>query len=373
MRATIGFNHLFIEAGPLTGPGYYAVQLVEAMLTLAPEQRAGLEFRIFAQRGTSHHYSPEARAVLSEIAPAFGRFGRVLWEQSLLPFYARRNAIDLLFSPAFVSPIWGAKIKVSTIHDMYYRVLPEVVDRNQRYYWQTMMPISTRICDLILTVSENSRRDIERYLPVARGKVVVTPLASRFTSPAAESNRSLLPQSRPFVLIVANLTPNKNVSRLVEAHAMLTRAGRDVDLIHIGSDVLGELASARARFGMEDRVRSLGKVDDATLVAAARASLCMAVPSLYEGFGLPALEAQALGAPLICSDRAALPEVAGDAALLFNPYSAAEIAACIAQLLDHPSLRTELQAKGAANARRFSWQRTAKLTLDAFIAELERS
>lgn len=371
MTATIGFNHLFIEAGPLTGPGYYAMQVLEHILRLPKERIARFDFRIFAQDGTEHHYSDAARARIVTVPAARGRVARVLWEQLLLPRRVRREGVDVLFSPGFVSPAFGAPVLATTIHDMYYRAVPDLVERYQRRYWRVMIPVTSRVCDVILTVSESSGRDIEDYLPAARGKVIVTPLASRF-APVARLHDATAPGGRPYILMIANLTPNKNVTRVVEALAELRRRGRDIDFVHIGADLRGELARATAAHGMQDHVRALGKVDDDTLLATARDCLCVVVPSLYEGFGMPAIEAQALGVPLVCSNRSALPEVASDAALMFDPDDTAALVACIERVGDDPALRAQMRRKGLDNVRRFSWERTAALTLDAFERHLHR-
>lgn len=371
MTATIGLNHLFIEASALTGPGYYAIQVLETVLRLPEEVRLPFTFKIFAQRGTSHHYSPAAQELIIEVPALPGRVSRVLWEQLRLPLLARRESIDLLFSPGFVSPMFGAPLLATTIHDMYYKAVPDLVESYQRRYWRTMIPLTSRVCDLILTVSESSGRDIEHYLPAARGKVVVTPLASRFTPveqlPERQSDAS------PYILMIANLTPNKNVTRVVEALAILRSQGRNIGFTHIGVDLRGELAQAIATYGMQDHVRMLGKVDDATLVDTATNSLCVVVPSLYEGFGMPAIEAQALGAPLVCSNRSALPEVVGEAALLVNPEDPTALAAAIVKLIDEPTLADTMRKKGLKNVRGFSWDRTASLTLDAFARHLTRN
>lgn len=370
MRFTVGFNHLFIERKALTGPGYYAVEVLEGILRLPAEARRNIDVKVFAQEGTRHHYSSAVQPLIVDVPAQSGRIGRTVWEQVNLPRLSRAEKIDLLFSPGFVSPAFGAPILATTIHDMYYRVVPEMVERFQRKYWRVMIPFSSRVCDLILTVSESSGRDIERYLPAARGKVVVTPLASRF-EPVPRSARTS-PFETPYILMIASLTPNKNVTRVVEALALLQAEGRDIEFVHIGNDLRGELAAAAARFGVEDRIKRLGKVDDATLMARATNALSVIVPSLYEGFGLPAIEAQALGAPLICSDRSALPEVAGDAALLVDPEDASAIARAIARLMDEPGLADKLREKGFVNVRRFSWDKTAALTLEAFRAHLTR-
>ena len=371
MTATIGFNHLFIDAGALTGPGYYAIQILETALRLPEAVRAPFAFKIFVQHGTRHHYSSVVQPHIIEVPALSGRISRVLWEQLRLPLRARRENIDLLFSPGFVSPAFGAPILATTIHDMYYRAVPELVERYQRQYWRAMIPLTSRVCDLILTVSESSGRDIEHFLPAARGKVVVTPLASRFA--AVESPLERQTDKRPYILMIANLTPNKNVTRVIEALAILRDQGRDIGFTHIGVDLRGELAQAITTYGMQDHVRTLGKVDDATLVDAATNCLCVVVPSLYEGFSMPAIEAQALGAPLVCSDRSALPEVAGEAALLVNPENATSLATAIAKLIDDPALANMMREKGLENVRNFSWDRTASLTLDAFARHLKRS
>ena len=347
------------------------MQLVENLLQLPGDRLARYEFKIFAQRGTAHHYSPAARARLIEVPRFSGRFARVFWEQLLLPLRSRREKVDLLFSPAFVSPLFGAPLLAAVIHDMYYRVLPSAVEPFQRQYWRAMIPLTCRVCDAIFTVSQSTRRDVERYLPAARDKIVVTPLASRFAPSDGNGLEPAKVHDHPFVLMVANLTPNKNVWRLVEALALLREDGRDIDLVHIGSDPRGEMARAVTAHHLNGHVRSLGKVDDTTLVVAARTCLCMIVPSLYEGFGMPAIEAQALGAPLVCSDRGALPEVASEAALMFDPEDAHALAACIARVSDDPILREQMRNRGFRNASNFSWQHTAELTLDAFEQALQ--
>lgn len=364
----IGFNHLFIERGSLTGPGYYAVQLFENLLTLDPNERRFFKFLVFAQEGTQHHYSADAQAHLVVVPSRNSRFSRVAWEQLWLPLWSIREKVDLLFSPGFVSPVYGAPILAAMIHDMYYRAVPAFVERYQRLYWQAMMPITSRVSKIIVTNSNSSKRDIERFLPPARGKVVVTPLASRFEPLELPEDEYL--SSEPYVLVIANLTPNKNISCVLKALAILRGNGRKINLVHIGVDLRGELARASAENNLSDQVISLGKVDDSTLKASARSCLCIIVASFYEGFGMPAIEAQALGVPLICSNRSALPEVAGDAALMFDPADEDALAACIIRVADEPGLRMKMRSEGFENARRFSWQHTAQLTLSAFSRQL---
>lgn len=365
----IGFNHLFIDSGPLTGPGYYAVQLLENLLALPKEKLSSFKFCVFAQDGTQHHYSENTQRHLVLVPPQSSRFSRVAWEQIMLPIWSVRKKVDLLFSPGFVSPMYGAPILATTIPDMYYRAVPEFVERYQRLYWRIMLPMTSRVSKLVITISESSKRDIEHFLPGARGKVIVTPLASRFKAIDILDEDEL--SQEPYVLVIANLTPNKNISRVVEALAMLRDNGRVVNLLHIGVDLYGELARAVSEHNLFGQVKSLGKVDDDSLRTAARSCLCIIVPSLYEGFGMPAIEAQALGVPLICSDRSALPEVAGNAALMFDPSNTSELSGCISRLIEERGLRNKMRSEGLVNARRFSWKSTAQLTLDAFDRQLK--
>jgi glycosyltransferase involved in cell wall biosynthesis len=370
LPAVVGFNHLFIGPDPLTGPGYYAVQVLENLLRLPADRLASWDLRVVIREGTEHHYSATALARACKVPGLSRQITRVLWEQTSLPRLARRQGFDLLFSPGFVSPLWGAPVLVATIHDMYYRIIPETLPQFQRLYWRAFIPATSRVCDAILAVSQNTGRDLEKFVPAAAGKVTVTPLASRF-SPATHSDViGRVPAYPPYILMIANLTPNKNVGKVVEALAMLRQRGRSIELIHIGTDLIGELKSATQRYAMKDCVRSLGKVSDEELVRVAGGCLALVVPSLYEGFGLPALEALALGAPLICSDRGALPEVAGDAAIIVDPTEAAQIADAVALVQDDGELRLRLQLAGLKRATLFSWAQTAQKTLEVFARQL---
>lgn len=362
-KQLIAFNLLFVEKQPLSGPGYYAVQLFEHLIRLSNEKAARYNFIAFVQEGTEHHFSEAARQRLAFVPAFTGRWARVLFEQIRLPFRVRARQVDLLFSPGFVSPVWGAPHKVATICDMYYRAVPDMVEPSQGKYWNVFIPLTARVCERIITISQNSLRDIERFLPVAKGKSVSIPLASRF--PVAD-NGTTDPATPPFVLMVANLTPNKNCEIVVEAVARLRREGSDIRLVHAGKDNRDLLAASILAHDAGEFVASLGKVTDAQLAELYRTSLCVVVPSLYEGFGMPAIEAQALGAPLVCSNSSALPEAAGEAALFFDPRSSEALTAQLRRLLVEPQLRQDLIEQGFRNASRFSWDENAARTLDIF-------
>lgn len=360
----IAFNLAFIDSGPLTGPGYYAVQLFEHVV--ADEKLNGSKYNVFAyvQAASLSHFSDQAQKSIRLLPALRGRSNRVFYEHLILPFKSRMHRVDLMFSPAFVSPIWGAKQLVATICDMYYRVLPEVTEPFQRKYWSLMIPVTAYLCDRIITISANSKNDIETFIPAARGKTISIPLASRFPIPSG------LPEMRPYqpvVLMVANLTPNKNCQIVVKAVARLRRNGREISFIHAGKDHLGLLRQSIIDNNADAFVSSAGKVSDDDLVQLYQTSLAVIVSSLYEGFGMPAVEAQAMGAPLICSDRSALPEAAGEGALYFDPDDVVALAGQIETVLDMSEVdRLAMIETGYQNARSLSWEKTARETMAVF-------
>ena len=369
-RPLIAFNLAFIDAGPLTGPGYYAVQLFEHAL----QHDKGLRIIGYAPMSARHHFSEMARLSLRILPNFAGRVSRVIYEQVMLPLRANRDCVDLLFSPAFVSPLWGAAARVVTICDMYYAIVPEATERWQRLYWKTFIPLSAKRCRHIVTISKNSQSDIESIISCAKGKVTSIPLASRMHFSPTESSlldpdNSSNDEEYPSLLLVANLTPNKNPQIVASALSILNGRNVKVKLTHIGKDHLGLLAKAVRDHGVDAQLISLGKVSDSELRQAYRRATAVVVPSLYEGFGMPAVESQAMGAPLICSNRGALPEAAGNGALFFDPTDAVSLADRVCELLKMTSAqRNDLIAKGFANAATMSWQRTA----DETVALLQR-
>lgn len=366
--AKVAANLTFIEARALTGPGHYAVQLFEHLVAM--DIAAALPFALsgYVQEGARHHFSAAANARLTSVGELGGRAGRVAFEQLLLPWRSRRDGVDLLWSPAFVSPLWGAPVLIASICDMYYRVAPEAVEARQLKYWKMMIPLTARVCEAIITISENSKKDIVAHLPVAAERVFVTPLASRMRR--GQHAAGPAPVAGGYVLLVANTTRNKNCERVAAAIAMLRARGRVVRLVHIGDDLDDRLRMSSHNAGVADLLVSLGEVDEQVLADAYRHCLATIVASTYEGFGMPAAEAQAMGAPLICSNRSAVPEAAGGieggAALFVDPFDVGQIADAIERMMDNDRLRAAMIRRGLEQAARLSWERTARQTAAVF-------
>jgi glycosyltransferase involved in cell wall biosynthesis len=281
--------------------------------------------------------------------------------------------LDLFHATDFALPptLPGAHT-VLTIHDLAFEVHPEETMPGMLGYLKSAVPRSARRADAIIAVSEATRRDlVDRYgLPPEKISVIPHGVSSRFSplsslpSPpdeAGDIHASYHLPGEPFILTVGTLQPRKNHLRLVQALALMKHPA---SLVIVGGNGWSyEAVRAEvARLRLEDRVIFAGFARDADLPALYRAAAMFAYPALYEGFGLPILEAMACGVPVLTSTASSLPEVAGDAALLVDPLDPESIANGLGQLLDDGPLRAELIRKGLARASEFTWERCARST-----------
>lgn len=317
------------------------------------------------------------RALAANFQTISNRSGHYsLREQLSLPLAAARAKVDVYHAPHYVLPILTPGHQVVTIHDCIHLMFPEYLPyRLGKGYARAMMYSATHRADRILTVSESSKRDILRFFPVKPEKISVihNAIDEQFrvspTEDAIERVRERYQLTNPFVLYVGNVKPHKNVERLIEAFALLRRkATNGLKLVIIGDEIsrFQTLRRAVHRHKLHKHVRFLGFVPDDTLSVLYRLAGVFVFPSLYEGFGLPPLEAMACGAPVITSNVSSLPEVVGDAALLVDPYSSEAIADAMRRVLTDSTLSSCLRAKGLARAQDFSWERSVARTLDIY-------
>lgn len=301
---------------------------------------------------------------------------RSLAEQVRLPRLTRRLSLDVFHAPYYVTAYHMPCRQVVTIYDVISKRYPEYLPSPAlRLVFEATTRLALRTSDRVLTLSEASRQDLVGLYGVDPERVVVTPLAagSQFRPASAETiavlkRRLKLPDR--YVLYVGINKPHKNLVRLVEAWALMTASNEDdVHLVIAGREDprYPEARERAAALGLE-RVMFLGAVAEGDLPALYSGAELFVFPSLYEGFGLPVIEAMACGTPVACSGMSSLPEVAGDAALLFDPTDVNAMAEVMQRALADPDLRESLAATGLEQAKSFSWERTAELTLRAYRA-----
>jgi glycosyltransferase involved in cell wall biosynthesis len=257
-----------------------------------------------------------------------------------------------------------------TIHDCIHLRFPQYLPHKGAHaYARIFLWTATHQADRIITVSEASKRDILQYfrIPPEKIEVIYNGIDDRFwTSPSEEAIgrvRERYQLTDPFVLYAGNIKPHKNLDRLIEAFHQLRTEGFDqLKLLIIGDEVSKYATLRRAvhRYKLHKHVRFFGFVPDHTLAALYRLANVFVFPSLYEGFGLPPLEAMASGTPVVTSNVSSLPEVVGDAAVLIDPHDPEAIADGIRRVLTDATLREQLRAKGFARAKEFSWVRSAE-------------
>lgn len=266
---------------------------------------------------------------------------------------------------------------VVTVHDISYEFFPRFFSLRDRLLLSVTVPFSCRRAARVIAVSEQTRHDlIQRYgLPADKIRVVHEAADERFLAPIKDEEvarmRARYADGQRYILAVGNLQPRKNLVRLVDAFAALVTAGlveQDVVLVIAGQAHWrgSEVFAAVRSKGLQERVRFPGYVPDEDMPALYRGAEVFVHPAIYEGFGLPPLEAMACGAPVVCSNGGALPEVVGDAALLFDPQDTAALVGALRDVLGDADRRRALIMAGQAHAAQFSWERAARETAQVF-------
>ena len=298
-------------------------------------------------------------------------------EQVSIPLNILRSGAEIFHTPHYVLPALSARRSVVTIHDCIHLIFPQYLNgRLARLYARGAFWLAVRRANRILTVSESSKRDILRFFQVPEERVTVIYNAIEdhfYEDPAPETVskvRERYQLNDRFIMYAGNIKPHKNVERLLDAFFLLrqNRSYRDLKLLVTGSEIskYSTLRRAVHRYNLHQHVRFLGYQPVETLSVLYRLAEVFVFPSLYEGFGLPPLEAMACGTPVVVSNVSSLPEVVGDAGILVNPYAADSIAEGIQAALDNNSLRARLSSLGIARARSFSWASSVKRVRDIY-------
>jgi glycosyltransferase involved in cell wall biosynthesis len=375
----IGINALFLQK-PATGMGQHLFHLVEGLdrlddgdnkyVLLSPRFRRAYTVR-------APQLSDRFREV--EVVSALARLGenaeKLWWEQIGIVRAGLREKIDLLHCPYWANPMWSPWPTVVTIHDVIQFVLPEYAWRKISRLYFHLVSRAARRANAVIAVSECSKRDIIKILglPAARIHVIGNavdesfhPVRDAWLLASVRERYGIAPR---FILYFGGFDLRKNVPRLIEAYARLPQSLRDeYQLViagryqYLGHPLFPDPRVAVKRLGLDGRVIFTGQIREQDKAPLYSAATLFTFPSLYEGFGIPVLEAMACGTPVLTSNISALPEVADDAGLLVNPYDVGAICEGMATLLEDQRLREDLSRRGLERARRFTWRQVAEQT-----------
>jgi len=303
---------------------------------------------------------------------------RVFLEQTLLPVLCAKQKLDVIISN-YVSPIAARCPQIVVIHDMLYRRYPNMLETLKLAYWRLMVPMSIEFSAGILTVSEFSRREIIAFHPKARKKVFVIvegirpSLASVRPAPLPSG---LKPEN--YLLCVATFGRHKNLDRLLRAFAGLARKHLGLKMVFVGGartpdakEYFGYVEALARALEVSDRVIFTNHVREGELASLYQNALALVLPSLYEGFGLPVIEAQHFGCPVVCSNAGSLPEVAGRGAITFEPTRTGSIRDALLSVINEPQRRLRLRELGYENVSRFGWERAAAEVMEALRLTLD--
>lgn len=352
------------------GLGRYAYELLLALAKIDPENTYSILYnnphqaqidptlRSFPHYTTTLSYKPWRFSAL--LAHFLGFF-----QDRLLP------NVDVFHATDHLLPRFSRIKTVFTLHDLIFLFHPETHKPLNRWFLTLMMPRFLRAADAIIAVSECTKRDAVRAYGIPEEKITVIyeGVSPRFRPADPETVQAMrakygLPEH--FILYVGTIEPRKNLTALLEAMTNLQSAICNLVIVGKKGWLYEGFFQRLRELGLEERVHFTGYVPDEDLPALYSAADLFVFPSLYEGFGLPVLEAMACGAPVVCSDTSSLPEVAGDAALLVNPTDVRALAAAIERVLTDEALRASLQARGLERARRFTWEEAARRTLEVY-------
>lgn len=313
-------------------------------------------------------FGPESEAFQErtgvKVVPRVPGTNRILWEQTMLPIAAWRARLDLLHGADFSRPVKYGRPTINTIHDLSPYASRFFFSGAKRIYKRNLISFTVRASDAIITVSEFSRRELLHRFPFLAGRVFAVHLGVEPTPEASPAKAD-----RPFLLFVGTMEHRKNVTTLIRAFRILSGRRRlPHRLVLVGKPGHGwdAIHAALEQRPSSDDIEILGYVTAEHLAELYQSADLFVYPSLYEGFGLPLLEAMAVGTPVVSSSAASLPEVGGDAAVYFDPLNVEELADAIERVLDSSSLRGELRAKGLKRAAGFTWEECARKHVEVY-------
>lgn len=359
-----------------TGVGHYTFELACALAGVAPESNFEVVYPSNLPKVaiTEQDDTPPHPANLRFKRVRVGPLGRYWWSMGL-PRYVRSSGMELFHGTNYDVPPWRQCATVLTIHDLSLLIHPETHEKRRVNRSRRRLPLMARAASVVIVPTESVRGEVCEYLGLSAEKVFAVPEAARacFTPielEATEEVRRRLGIGADFLLTVGTIEPRKNLQTLVKAFETVAHARplSTLQLVVAGSRgwLIEPLLEAVEKSPFRDRIILTEYLNDQTLRALYSSCRAFVYPSIYEGFGLPPLEAMACGAPVITSRIPALEETTGGAAILVEPTNVQSLAGALADLLDSDDLRSRLSALGRSRAAEFTWERTARLTLDVY-------
>lgn len=352
----------------MQGTRTYTLGLVKHLLRIDKQNEYNLY--VTSDNNNIRKFFPEDNVSFKLIFPR----NRIIRIPISLPLRLAIDSVDV-FHCQYMGPPYTRKPYVVMIHDIIHEYRPEFYPKYLCYMMRMLYPMSAKRASRILTVSESSKRDIVKYFKVPEEKVVVTynaaPEDFRPVTDQDKIRQTLLRYgvTSEYILYVGRLEPRKNISRLISAfHELKKKTKINQKLVIVGmkyfqSETIFETVN---ELNLEDEVIFTGRVEDADLPDFYSGAKLFVYPTIAEGFGIPPLEAMACGTPVITSNTSSLPEVVGDAGILVNPYNTKDLANAIYKVLSDKTLRGSMKVKGLERVKRFSWENTARRTLEVF-------
>lgn len=366
----VGLDLLYLIPGETGGREAYARELIPALLAQAPE----LELIAFVNRDSGAALADAlGERVRTVVVPVSAR-KRAQWaigELALVSLAAQRARVELLHSMANFAPSWGRFRRVVTIHDLQYKAVPDQLSAPIRALTGGLVSLAARNAARIIAVSSAGADELVDGLGVARERIDVVPNGVRLPRPTAPDGIANVREryrlgGRQVVLAVATNLPHKNLSALIDALVLIDATERPLLVLAGHGTDDGTLQARADAVGAGDDIRPLGGCSTEELDALYASADCLALATLHEGFGMPVLEALARSLPVACSDIAALREVAGSAALYFDPRQPEQIAATLRQLLGDAAIAERLERLGRERVAAFSWSAAAVGTLASY-------
>ena len=370
----IGIDATALPANP-AGAGTYTSELIRALAQIdAPH-----EWFIFTHPGGKAYINlPDKPSLHWVLTPQKSPLRRLIWEQTVFPFLVHRLKLELLHSLHYTRPIFLPCPSVVTFHDMTFFLYPQVHTRSKRFFFPAAIRFSARTASALIAVSESTRRDAIRLLNIPAAKIYTTPNGvSPVFRPVSDPQRLQACREKhhlpdKFILFVGTIEPRKNLPLLLKAyHGLLSSppwmqavpslvlAGQMGWMVN---DVLHQIET----LGLQEKVHLTGYIPPEELPLVYNLASVFVYPSIYEGFGLPALEAMACGTPVITTNTSAMADYVGDAGILVPPNNQEALVQAMQTLLMDQDLQHSLAQKGQEQAAQFTWERTAQETLKVY-------